>query len=290
MFQDRRCLRRLAAGLAAGSVLAGCGQAASSGQPDGHQAIPPSGRVVTGNGQVVSGSGQVVSEAGYQGPVLVSADRRNLTIGGGDLQYPCFGTLAPFSTEHSSVVALWLRYVTPAHHGPCRSSMARYPPAVIRLSAPLGRRELVDGATGRPLPWLGEWRILHPSAIPAGLRSLGITPGGPFGDGQNGPAPSGCTQSYSSANSSSATGYSLAIIQSSLPLRLPQLARVPVPTEIRGLPGFSTAGDTDSTGIGWRESGMYIEILAGYLSSSGSPLSVQQLIAIANSAPALPQS
>jgi hypothetical protein len=277
-----RNLGRLAAGLVAGSVLAGCGQATSISQPDGHQALSPSS-------QAVSANGQVVSDAGYQGPVLVNTDRRSLTIGGGGLQYPCFGTLAPFATEKSSVVALWLRYMTPAHHGPCSSSMARYPATVIRLSGPLGSREVVDGATGHPLPWLGEWQILHPSAIPAGLRPEGITPGGPIGDGQNGAAPSGCTQSYSSANSASATAYSLEIIQSSLPFRLPQVAKVPTPIEVRGVPGTGTAADAEATGIMWREAGMYIEILSEYVSSSGSPLSVQQLIAIADSAPPLPQ-
>jgi hypothetical protein len=270
-------LQRQAALLAISSVLSGCGQAVISGHPGGHQATSP-------GGQVVSSAGQIVSDVGYQGPVLVSADRHSVTIGGGDLQYPCFGSLHPFATETTTMVELWLRYVTPAQHGPCRFSMARYRPTVLRLSSPLGSRELMDGATGRPLPWLGEWRILRPSAIPTGLRAEGVIPGGPTPSGQSssGTTPPGCIQLYQSAD------YLLQISQSSFPFGLPAASQAPSAIEVRGLPGRGTVGDTVAAGITWREAGMYVEIVAEYLNSSGSPLTVQQLIAIANSAPPIP--
>lgn len=248
-------LWRLAAGVTAGLLLAGCG-AGSTG-------------------------GQAVTTAGYNGPVLVSADGLALTVGGGNLFYPCFGTLTPVATQERSVVALWLRYVTPVHHGPCQSSMARYPNTTIRLTAPVGSRELVNGATGHQLPWFSQRQVLRPSAIPAGLRPQAVTLG--ISDDQSFPGKvvSGYSQSFQSAS------YFLDITQSSLQLQLPEAGRVPAAIEVRGRPGMATVGDTLATGIMWPEAGMFIEITAEYRASSGSPLSVQQLIAIADSAPPL---
>jgi hypothetical protein len=72
-----------------------------------------------------------------------------------------------------------------------------------------------------------------------------------------------------------------------VPLELPEANRAPGGIEVRGLPGWGTVGDTVATGIMWHEAGLYIEILAENSASSGSPLSVPQLITIADSAPTL---
>lgn len=224
--------------------------------------------------------GQVITTKGYNGPVLVSSDGRTLTVGGGGLSRPCFGTLNPVAIAERTVVALWLRYVTPSQHGVCRSDMALYPPTNVRLSTPVGGRVLVNGATGHPLSWFSLRELLRPSAIPAGLRPGPVIPGAPV-DGAASMA-SGFTRSYQSAS------YSLDIVESSVPLRLPEVSRAPGPIEVRGLPGQGTVGDQVASGIMWHEAGIYIEILAEYSAASGSPLSVPQLITIADSAPPLP--
>jgi hypothetical protein len=51
-------------------------------------------------------AGRALTTKGYNGPVLVSADGRTLTVGGGDLSRPCFGSLNPVATEERTVVAL----------------------------------------------------------------------------------------------------------------------------------------------------------------------------------------
>jgi hypothetical protein len=111
--------------------LAGCGTVAGAG---GHR-----------------GGQMIVSYVGYAGPTLLSADQRTVTVAG--FAYPCFGTLQPIAREARRRVALWLKYVTPVHHGVCNRDMAMAGPQNIRLSTPLGSRLLADGATGRSLHW-----------------------------------------------------------------------------------------------------------------------------------------
>ena len=41
----------------------------------------------------------------------------------------------------------------------------------VRLRAPVGRRVLLDGTTGRPLTWFGQRRELRPGYLPAGFSA-----------------------------------------------------------------------------------------------------------------------
>lgn len=240
--------------LAAGSLsvsLAGCG-------------------VVTGAGG--HGGGQtVVSYAGYDGPTLLSADQRTVTVAG--FSYPCFGTLQPIARETRTRVALWLKYVTPVHHSVCNMDMAMAGPRHIRLTAPLGSRLLADGATERSLHWFDLRQMLRPSAIPAGYKLQLVTP---FVTGSlPAPATPGCRQDYQSRHAT------LSIIQSAGTLELPQASgRAPAAILVRGHPGFASAD-----AITWREAGYHV-LIEAYPEMGKAPVfTTRRLIAIADSAP-----
>jgi hypothetical protein len=240
----------LAAGLLPAG-LAGCGVVAAM---DGH-----------------GGDKTIVSYVGYAGPTLLSADQRTVTVAG--FTYPCFGTLKPIARETRTRVALWLKYVTPAHHGVCNMDMAMEGPRKIQLSAPLGSRRLVDGGTGRALHWFDSRQLLRPSAIPAGYKLMVVTP---FVSGSLPASPTpGCRQDYQSRRAT------LSILQSAGRLELPQISGVPpVPIQVRAHRGLAS-GDA----ITWREAG-YNVLIEAYPRTGKAPVfTIPALIAIADSAP-----
>ncbi len=238
--------------LVAGSLsagLAGCGAVT---RVDGH------------------GGQTVVSYVGYSGPTLLSADQRTVTVAG--FTYPCFGTLRPIARETRTRVALWLKYVTPVHHGVCTMDMAMEGPRDIRLSAPLGSRLLTDGATGRSLRWFDVRRMLRPSVIPAGYKLRLVTP---LVTGLlPAPATPACRQDYQSRDAT------LSILQSTGALELPRRGGgAPAAIRVRGYPGLASA-----YGITWREAG-YSVLIEAYPDTGDTPvLTTSSLIAIADSA------
>jgi hypothetical protein len=219
------------------------------------------------------GGGQtVVSYDGYAGPALLSADQRTVTVAG--FSYPCFGTMQPIARETSTRVSLWLKYETPAHHGACNSSMAMEGPRNIRLSAPLGGRLLIGGATGQPVHWFDVRRMLRPSVIPAGFKLQEITP--LLANSLPAPATPGCRQEYLARGDAT-----LSIVQSAGSLQLPQTGnRAPGAIRVRGYPGYASAD-----GITWREGGYNILIEDFPGSGSVPVLTTAELITIADSAP-----
>ncbi|MDR0342869.1 MAG: hypothetical protein LBI49_07050 [Nocardiopsaceae bacterium] len=218
------------------------------------------------------GGGQSsVSYAGYAGPTLLSADQRTVTVAG--FTYPCFGTLRPIARETRTRVALWLRYVTPVHHGVCTMDLAMEGPRNIRLSAPLGSRLLVDGATGRSLRWFDVRQMIRPAAIPAGYKLHVVTP--LVTGSQPAPATPGCRQDYQYR------GGTLSIIQSAGSLELPQAGgRAPAASQVRGHPGLASA-----YAIRWREAGYNVLIEAFPETGKAPVFTTAALIAIADSAP-----
>lgn len=212
-----------------------------------------------------------VSYHGYDGPALLSADHRTVTVAG--FTYPCFGTLRPIARETRERVALWLKYVTPVHHGACNMDMAMEGPRSIRLRAPLGSRRLVDGATGRALHWFGAQKMLRPSAIPEGYKLQDVTP---LVTSLPAAATPGCRQDYQSPVAT------LSIIQSASPLELPRTdgGRPPATIQVRGHTGFAS-----SQAITWREAGYYVMIEAFPRTGNAPVVTTAALVAIADSAP-----
>jgi hypothetical protein len=216
--------------------------------------------LVAGLAGCVTGPQNTVSYSGYSGPVIVSANRQVITVGG--FFPPCFTTVRPVARETNRSVALWLRYVTPVNHGACSVSVGMVRAINVSLRAPLGDRALVDGATGRPLSWFDARRILHPAWLPAGFKLVWIGPGAPFQ-----PRVLGCYERYESATGTF-TG-TLDIIE-----RVGQQAGSSGETPIRvnGHPGFAA-----SDWISWEEDGITFTITA----ATRHVLTTRQLIKIA---------
>jgi hypothetical protein len=239
----------------------GCAAASLSGQP----AVSPTGQV---------------SYQEYGGTAIVSADGRTVTVG----QYPsgdCPAAVTPVARESATRVALFLEYVTPGNPPSCPQAAAALVNAHdIRLRQPLGNRKLVDGATGRAIAWISSRLVLRPTFLPAGYALSELIPAASLSRAQS-PGPAGCVQLYTARDRPD----DLMIVQSVRSVRVPG-ARPGrwTPVRVRGQPGLASGNQ-----VTWREHGLvdYIASVGAGTSQDGPPgLSTQQLIAIADSAPA----
>jgi len=220
---------------------------------------------------------QVVSYQGYGGTAIVSADGRTITVG--QFGASCPAKVKAVARESDTRVALFLQFSTPRNPPSCMNAAAAIiPTQKVRLRAPLGSRELVDGRTGRATAWITARLILRPAHLPTGYRLAELIPAVDLSRAQS-PGPAGCTQFYGSPNKAS----ELEIIQTAGTLRQPGIARAGgTAIRVRGHPGHATRNM-----ITWREHGLTDYILIGVQNPQDSPqlLSTQQLIAVADSAP-----
>jgi hypothetical protein len=254
-------LRWAAAAVAAGCLLAvsaGCSRAAS---PEHMPGKPAHGAAAS-----------VVTYEDYSGTAIVSADGRTVTVG--RFSAPCLGTARAVARETTARVELWLRETVPARPGVCNVMMAIANSQAIRLKAPLGRRRLTDGATGRAIAWISARLILRPTALPAGYRLRDLAPVVDFTAPEL-PGPAGCTQFYAGPLGEN----SLVIEQSAGRLQMPG----PGPEgwtaiRVRGLPGQTTRNL-----ITWRENGLTDLIMVARPQWT-QVLTTTQLVAMADSA------
>jgi hypothetical protein len=101
------------------------------------------------------------------GTALLSADGRTLTVG--DFSHSCVDRATVVVTESESLRKVSLLEQT--HHTPEECPAILAPDLLrVRLHAPLGRRTLIDGTTGRPLVWFDQRHELKPGYLPAGFR------------------------------------------------------------------------------------------------------------------------
>ena len=106
------------------------------------------------------------------GPALVSVD--GLTVSVLDFSPSC---LTPATVEVSeSYRAVSLTEWYPAGVGWCFDYGPGTRTITVRLRTPLGHRELIDGTTGRPLPWFDQRRELVPGYLPLGYTPRAATP------------------------------------------------------------------------------------------------------------------
>lgn len=220
-------------------------------------------------------AGSSVGYTGYDGPAMVSADGRTVTVGG--FGYPCFGTVSPLAQESARQVRLSLRWTTPNKHGVCNKSMALVRAMDVHLSAPLSARTLVNGDNGRALDWFDGRRVLHPSWLPAGCALQYASPAVSSGLATGPRYLAGYVQDYQS----STTGAVLMITQilgtANTP---PDPQDHPTAIRVRGHPGRA-----DSHSITWTEDGQTIRLsIYSQGSAPGKPVTVTDLLAIAASA------
>ena len=231
--------------------------------------------VVAGCG-VIGGASSQASYQGYGGTAIVSTDGRTLIVGPYGLS--CGATVTVVAHESSRRVALFVQYLTPDNPPACpphAGTSALRPEQSIRLRAPLGRRRLVDGATGRATAWISARLVLRPTALPPGYRLRELRP---WLNLTQSSRPS-CVQFYQAQNDPNI----VEIVQSAgnvqnLGAGSGGWTRI----RVRGYPGHASRDL-----ITWRENGLTDYVLAGEQSPAGAQvLSTRQLIAIADSAPA----
>jgi hypothetical protein len=178
-------------------------------------------------------------------------------------------------------VSLFLEYVPLAsYHNPCFGDFGLKGAYSIRLRTPLGNRTLVDGATGRATAWISARLVLRPVALPDGFR-LDQLFAAPDLFSQR-PRPAGCLQSYTPNKN---VYGELAIVQSAGPVKLPFVLPGPggwISIMVRGHRGRAAPNV-----ITWPENGLTDYVAVYSLPSGMTLLSTQQLIAIADSAPAV---
>jgi hypothetical protein len=101
--------------------------------------------------------GQPQGEA-VSGPVLVTSDGRVVSAPG------CPGDSFTAVESASQVTLHWLVNTT----SPCPGEAARVPTDTLRLRAPLGQRALVDGLTGKRVPYVDERQFARVTYVPPG--------------------------------------------------------------------------------------------------------------------------
>jgi hypothetical protein len=231
--------------------------------------------VAAGCGLIGSGANGQVSYHGYGGTAIVSTDGRTLTVGPYGLS--CGATVTVVARESSRRVALFVQYRTPDNPPPCppgSGTEALRSEQTVRLRAPLGRRKLVDGATGSPTAWISARLVLRPTALPPGYRLRELRPWITLTQSSR---PS-CLQYYQAQNDPNV----LEIVQSGGSLQLPGPGPGGwTPIQVRGHRGRASRNL-----IIWRENGL-IDYIAIYGPGNRQLLTASQLIAIADSAPAL---
>jgi hypothetical protein len=119
-------------------------------------------------------SARAVVLEGVWGPAIVSADGRVLTVAG--YASGCGTTSALVARQSVAQVALWARDVVVSSCRPGEGALAAPPPLQIRLAAPLGKRKLVNGATGQPVPQFDARLLLRPGILPPGYRLRQVFP------------------------------------------------------------------------------------------------------------------
>jgi hypothetical protein len=251
MRRARRTLWRVAAGSLV-AVAAGCALTGLSG---------------CGATQSTVGA---VSWQGEQGPAVVSAGGRVLTVPGATRF--CGGAATLVARQGVTQVALWVRDVA-MDDAPGACSLAMSPPPQVRLAAPLGTRKLVNGATGEPIPrftaplLLSAYQLWQVDAQPAGPSDHAV------------PGVQLTYTHYGQAGDLVVTMYhdSPFVPWPWQPGAGEHLTRI----RVRGVPGWAS-----DFMIGWRQQGLVSTVDIQPPTEAGGPLlSTAELIAIADSAP-----
>ena len=105
-----------------------------------------------------------VSTASIVGGALVSLDGRTVSVT--TALAPCGETDTLIAAEQPARVTLTLEYTYSKH--PSCTGMPAFAVYSVRLQAPLRHRRLVDGVSGKPVPFFDTRGILRPGYLPPG--------------------------------------------------------------------------------------------------------------------------
>jgi hypothetical protein len=225
----------------------------------------------SGCGSAGAVSGGAVSWGGVWGPAIVSADGRTLTVAG--YATGCGITATLVARQSPTQVALRARDVVTSSCFPGEGAMPRPPPLEVRLDTALGRRKLLNGCTGRPVPQFDARLLLQPRILPPGYQLRQVYP---QLTGTEGHAVAEVRLSYDAQTETA--GYLLITESPDSPFVSPpwqspadgsQWTRI----RVRGVPAW--AGPSV---IAWRQRGLLYSV------SASPPLTTTQLTAIADSA------
>jgi hypothetical protein len=205
-------------------------------------------------------------KAHYESPgsILISADQRTLTASAGG---SCMtGTLDVQESPDAVVIRVHTVPVSMIAPGACAIEIFS-----ARLSAPLGKRQLIDGVTGARLPSFRGEGILRPAFLPSGF--VHRYDAAFLGSDTVSDASAGCTQVYTQGNS-----YDEAIWISQVAggrWRTPAGISA-TPIVVRGRSGLAIGGE-----IEWTQNGQLFTIQS--MTYAYATLGTRDLIAIANS-------
>lgn len=217
------------------------------------------------------GSGRAVSWGGVWGPAIVSADGRVLTVAG--YASGCGTTSTLVARQSLAEVALRVRNVVVRSCMPGEGALQVPPPLQVRLAAPLGKRKLVNRATGQPVPQFDARLLMRPGILPPGYRLRQVLPQltGPQGHAI------ARVQLWYSPPTERADWVVITESPESplvlLPWQSPPQHGNWTRIRLRGVPGWAAPSV-----IAWRQRGLIYSI------STYTPLTTAQLIAIADSA------
>ena len=211
----------------------------------------------------------VVTVESITGGALVSSDGRTVAVSG---VVGCDATDTLRAAEQPGRVTLTLDYVHLANP-PC-SGIPGFAVYRARLQAPLGRRALVDAATGRPVPYFDASSLDKPGYLPPGYAFRYAAPDafGLFG-GEYLAVPVdarlSCSQIYSPSDD-----YDLLVITQADGGRLVWPAGVkPRKLTVRGRPALAIPGR-----ISWVQDGQLIVV-----ATNNPELRLPELVAVADS-------
>jgi hypothetical protein len=214
----------------------------------------------------------VITFDSVEGGALVSGDGRTIAVTGDGML--CDQVITLHAVEAEATVTLDLRNAQPRR--PQCAGMTGYAVYRVRLSLPLGRRRLIDGVTGKPVPYLDVKAIRRPAYVPPGYvfrYDEPVARGFPFY-----PQPPvtihgrvSCSEVFSTRED-----HWLVITQQPVgPVRWPATFRLRAVT-VQGHRALTYAGL-----LTWIQDGLRFTVR----SDAGPPLPLSELLAIASSIP-----
>jgi hypothetical protein len=227
--------------------------------------------VVVGAVRIYGGS-DVITYDSVEGGALVSVDGRTISVTGDGVL--CDQVISLDAIETDLTVAIELRNAQPRK--PECAGVTTYALYRVRLALPLGRRRLIDGVTGKPVPYLDVTAVRRPAYVPPGYVFRYDEPGTRAFPLYPYPAPTRHGRvSYSEVFSARANDWLVITRQPAGPVRWPASFRVRAVT-VRGHRATAAAGAVTWTQDGWRFT----------VNGDGvPPLPLGELLAIANSIP-----